>query len=128
MVNDEVIAITFFIIYMTLGAIHDKLFIKSKNLAFKKKYFITGTVILSGFFASFTTYIVFMKIHGDFYIWLFFILVLSLITYLNIRNTKFCESCGSTIRKVFPFERNNYCEICGNKLCDNDEDDGGEKE
>jgi hypothetical protein len=36
-----------------------------------------------------------------------------LITWLNIRNTHFCVSCGRTVYHYWPFSRMSYCSRCG---------------
>ena len=40
----------------------------------------------------------------------------ALITYLNIRNTRYCESCGRRVRSLSWFTRSAHCPYCGNKL------------
>jgi hypothetical protein len=49
---------------------------------------------------------------------LFFGAFIALITYLNIRNTTFCDVCGKTVYNHMWFSRIEYCAKCGAKLPD----------
>ncbi len=40
----------------------------------------------------------------------------ALISFLNIRSIKFCDSCGRTINSQNPFSPAEYCQKCGAKL------------
>ena len=42
--------------------------------------------------------------------------IIALITYLNIRNTVFCDACGKTTYNHAWFERAEYCAKCGARL------------
>jgi hypothetical protein len=47
----------------------------------------------------------------------YFVLIpLGLIIYLTIKNTKFCDWCGHTIRLNLPFRRKGLCPRCGSDV------------
>lgn len=40
----------------------------------------------------------------------------ALISYINIRNTKFCDSCGETVHNIMWFSKIEFCARCGAKI------------
>lgn len=42
--------------------------------------------------------------------------IVALISWLNIRQTRFCDACGRTVVTMFPGQRPRYCHQCGAAL------------
>ena len=42
--------------------------------------------------------------------------MIALISYLNIRMTNFCDSCGAMLVSHNPFSKPAFCSKCGNRL------------
>ena len=115
--NRDFIVPIIFIFCLALGITGSILFYFNKNVHFKKKYF-RGYVILAG-----VLYTLFLGISAP--SWqavLFFILpAVSLIAFLNIKYTIFCDNCGRTVydNPWFSnpwFSKVKYCAKCGAKL------------
>jgi len=83
----------------------------SKNIELKKRWFpifmVGGGVLFVGFV---------LLLSGQPMFLIIVIPGVTLITYLNIRNTKFCESCGRTVYNHMWFSKIEYCAKCGAKL------------
>ena len=101
----------FFVVWIALGVAGFFLFYVSRNVQFKKKYF-PWYVILAG--VLFVFYALGMGLPSE--MLYFMVPVVVLITFLNIRSTKFCDNCGRTIFKQTWFTRVEYCAKCGAKL------------
>jgi hypothetical protein len=48
----------------------------------------------------------------------FFGPMVTLITYFNIRNMKFCDACGATLIRGMWLPKMEYCSKCGARLAD----------
>lgn len=103
----------FFVVWITLGIAGFFLFYVSKNVQFKKKYFPWYAVLAGVLFISF------VSVTG-FPLQIMFIMLpaVALITFLNIKSTKFCDNCGKTIINHMFFTKVEYCAKCGAKLND----------
>ena len=98
-------------LWVTLGIVGFFLFFFSKNVEFKKKYY-PWYVISAGVLFALLMLMTGMPIFPL----VIFLPVIALITYLNLRNIKFCDSCGKTIVNRAWFSKVNYCSNCGAKL------------
>jgi hypothetical protein len=114
--NRELFISTIFIFWIALGIIGTILFYFSKNVQFKKKYF-RWYIILIGVLFTF-----WIGVSEPWLVVLFFILpAVSLISFLNIKYTIFCDNCGRTVYNnpwlSNPwFSKVEYCAKCGAKL------------
>jgi hypothetical protein len=109
--NRDITFPIFFIFWIALGIAGSILFYFNKNVQFKKKYF-RWYVILAG-----VLFTLFAGMGAPWQVVLFFILpAVSLITFLNIRNTTFCDNCGRTVFNNTWFSKAEYCAKCGAKL------------
>ena len=101
----------FFVVWVALGVAGFFLFYVSKNARFKKKYFpwyaiLAGVVFISfGLMIGFPSEMLYLMVPA-----------VALITFLNIKSTKFCENCGRTIINQMWFTKVEYCAKCGAKL------------
>lgn len=107
---DEIFPI-FFGTWVVLGIISFAIFFIGKNAQLKRKLwppFVIGTGVL------FIGFICAMGFGGQ----ALYIMVpaVVLITFLNLRSTKFCDSCGKTIINQNFLVRPEFCSKCGAKL------------
>ncbi len=113
---DEIREIIFVILmglFVAFGLAGSIVFLVSKNAAFKKKYF-PWYVISIGVIFGLSIIVTGM----DFVGLIVFLPAIALITFMNLRMTKFCDSCGKTIINRALFSKVNYCSNCGAKLND----------
>lgn len=97
--------------WIVLGAASVWMNVFDKDVARKKRLltpFIVGTGVL---FAGFT-----LMISGSLRLQLFLAPAVALITWLNLRMIKVCESCGSTVFNNVWFSKMEYCSKCGAKI------------
>ena len=100
-------------LFVMLGLIGSIVFFMSKNVIFKKRYFpwyVISIGILFGL-SIIMTGIGFIGL-------IVFLPAIALITFMNLRMTKFCDSCGKTIINRAMFSKVNFCSNCGAKLND----------
>lgn len=98
--------------WIVLTALGFFLFYRNKDVTFKRKYFPWFTAFVGILFLMF---LVLMEFPRE----AFFLMVpaITIITFLNIRGTCFCSSCGSTVfSNGLGFSRTNYCPTCGASL------------
>ena len=98
--------------WLVLGALGFYFFYLNKDAAFKRKYFPWFMVFIGVLF------LVFMSLMG-LPLQAYFLMVpaVGLITFLNIRGTRFCSSCGRTIfPQGLPWSRPEFCSSCGAKI------------
>ena len=101
----------FFVVWISLGFAGFFLFYLSKDVTFKKRYF-PWYLVLTGFL-----FIVFGLSMGlPLTIMYIMVPAVALITFLNIRSTKFCDACGRTIIDQNWFSKVEFCSKCGAKL------------
>jgi hypothetical protein len=62
----------------------------------------------------FLTFVALMDFPRPFF--LFLIPAVALMTFLNLRNTKFCDACGKTLINQNPFSPPAFCSKCGAAL------------
>jgi hypothetical protein len=106
-----VVVVFFFTVWFVLGLTGLALFHFNKDVKFKKKYFRWYLISAGAIF--FTFLLTFGPPVG---VVLFFGAALVLITYVNIKNTLFCDSCAKTIYNRMWFSKISYCARCGAKL------------
>ena len=101
--------------WIVLGIIAMFVFALGKNAPLKKKWFPRFIILVGILFVSFTGTM--MVIQSRSFGSLPFVAVMipfvALISYLNLRCTKFCDNCGATIIDHNPFSRMRFCLKCG---------------
>lgn len=113
---DEVREIVFVIImglFVALGIAGSIIFLVGKNVPFKKKYFPWYVISIGVLFA-----LSIIVTGMDFIPLIIFIAIIALITYINLRAIKFCNSCGKTIINQTWYSKVSFCSNCGAKLND----------
>jgi hypothetical protein len=99
----------FIICWIILGIVGSAFFYGSKNTALKQKVWplwILFIGVLFVFFASYT--------QGHFSY--FAVIPILLISYLNIKNQKFCPVCGKSQYNRNLFQKQKFCSNCGTPL------------
>ena len=102
---------TFFIIIWITFLVSGLFFWLNKNAALKRKlfpYFVLGAGLVMVAFISLSKIphqVLFVAIP-----------IIVLISFLNIKSVKFCDSCGRTVHSQNPFSPAEYCQKCGAKL------------
>src|SRR2546421_10768874 len=98
----------FFAVWIVLGLGSAGFFFGSRNAKLKKQvfpWFVWGVGAL---------FIIFLLlITGQPFMLAFVVPAVVLISYLNIRMTRFCESCGATVINHAWFRKARYCSHCG---------------
>jgi len=103
----------FFVVWLALGLAGFFLFYVNKNVQFKRRYFpwyviLGGVLFISfGWVMRFSLQMLFLMVPA-----------VALITFLNIKSTKFCDGCGRTIINQMWFTKVEHCAKCGAKLND----------
>ena len=109
--NPEEIFLIFFGTWVVLGLVSFLIFFVGKNAELKRKLW-PPFVIGAG--ALFIFFVYMMSFGGE--ILLIMIPAVIVITFLNLRATKFCDSCGKTIINQNFFVKPEFCSKCGSKL------------
>lgn len=102
----------FWFFWMILGVSSLIFFHFYKNAKVKRVIHLVLTIFASIAFGMFFFYK--MNFRLDWFIFLFFCGG-AFITFLNIRNTKFCNNCGKTIYRRALFSKIESCPKCGEK-------------
>jgi len=97
--------------WIVLGIISFIIFFFGKDAVLKRKLWTPFVILASVLFIGFA---MLMGFHGQ--EMFFMIPFVILITYLNIKCTKFCDSCGKTIINQNFFVKPEFCTKCGSKL------------
>ncbi len=109
--NPDEIFPMFFGTWVVLGIISFIIFFVSKDAQLKRKLWKTFVIGTGALFIGF----VYLMGFGDeaFYI---MVPAVILISFLNIRVTKFCDACGKTIINQNFLGKPEFCSKCGEKL------------
>ena len=102
-------------VWIVLGIGSTAFFFLNNNAALKRKVhppFVIGVGIL------FLAFVVLMGMARDAFFYCIFVPGIVLITLMNLRNTKFCDTCGKTLINQNPFVRPRFCSKCGASLED----------
>ena len=120
--NDEtltllgnILTVCFVGTFIVLGVVGFFVFTFGKDVAFKKKWFPRSVILAGVLFVLFSNTV--MVIHSRSFSILAILIIeipfVALISYLNIRATKFCDNCGATAVNHNPFSRMRFCSKCG---------------
>jgi hypothetical protein len=99
------------VLWVALVAAGIYLFYVSKDVRFKRRY-LPRYIVLIGALCIYST------VRAGFPLEMMYFIVpaVALVTFLNIRALKFCDSCGRTIVNRTVFTETEYCPKCGAKL------------
>jgi hypothetical protein len=102
----------FFAVWVVLGLSSGAFFHFSKNAELKRRVWAPVVVGAGLLFLAFSWALVSPSAGSS----VFIVAVVALITGLNIRGTKFCDSCGKMVHSPNPFSLTKFCPKCGAKL------------
>lgn len=101
----------FMAVWIGLGVVSWIFFSRSRDAALKRRVLRWGHIAASILFTGFV-----VLITGESWFLLVLVPAVALITFLNIRLTKFCGSCGATLYNANWFVRLRFCQRCGKPL------------
>jgi hypothetical protein len=110
MEHDEIFSI-FFGIWVVLGIISIAIFFIGKNVQLKRKLFAPFVIGVGVLFIAF----IYATSSGGRILYIM-VPAVALITFINLRSTNFCDSCGRTIISQDLFSKPEFCSKCGDKL------------
>jgi hypothetical protein len=105
------LVLVFFTVWIALGLGGVIFFFRSKNAKLKKRVFPWYVGGAGTLFARFV-----VLLTGEPALLFLIVPAVLLISYGNIRTTKFCESCGTTLLHQGWFTKARYCSYCGAPL------------
>jgi hypothetical protein len=108
---NPLLVMLFFVVWVS-AAIFQFSFFNKQSAAFKRKYF--PRVIIIGGFVFLVFMLALFKWH--FQMLVVFLPAIALISYGNLKITRFCDKCGRTVRNADWFSKMDYCPKCGSKL------------
>lgn len=116
--NDQIQRVfpIFFGVWIVLGLISAGFFFFNNNAALKRKVFPPFVIGVGVLFLAFVALMGFPA-------GMFFIIVpaIVLITFLNLRSTRFCNACGKTLINQNFLSAPKFCSKCGAALDDGNE-------
>lgn len=110
MEHDEAFSI-FLGAWLVLGVISIAIFFIGKNVQLKRRLFAPSVISVRVLFIVFT----YAAGSGGRILYVM-VPAVALITFLNLRSTNFCDSCGRTIISQDLFSKPEFCSKCGEKL------------
>jgi hypothetical protein len=102
----------FFAFWIVLGVSSFLFFQLNRDSKLKKRvlpFFVVGVGVIFGTFAAWMS-------NWQPFVLAFFIPMVALITFLNLRTIKFCPSCGRTLYRQPVFAKASFCSHCGSSL------------
>jgi hypothetical protein len=100
--------------WIVLGILSFYLFFIRNDYEFKIKYYKYFIILVGLLFIGFVS-----VMGAPFQVYLMMVPAVILISFLNIKFTQFCKSCGKTIINTMPFTKIKFCPKCGKELIDN---------
>ncbi len=101
----------FFVGWVLLAAAGFYLFSVNRDAALKRRFFPWFTLLVGILFVLYV-----IRLGFSLPTLLFIIPAAALITFFNLRGTKFCDVCGSTVRRNTPFSKIEVCPKCGARM------------
>ena len=115
---ESIVTACFFGTWIVLGIDGFFLFYLGKDVAFKRKWFPRYVILAGVLFVVFATSIMAFSANSLEILGMlaFIILITSIISYLNIKMTRFCDKCGATLVNQNWFVAMKFCPKCGAEL------------
>ena len=113
----------FFGTWIVLGIVSFVVFFLGKDTALKRKWFPRFIVLAGVLFVIFSTTIMVLGSQSWWSLGILLVVVpaVAVISYLNIKMTKFCDKCGATLINSNWFSPMRFCSKCGAVLDDKPE-------
>ena len=99
----------FFVTWVTVGVALAAFFHFSRNARLKRRVWPIAVIGTGTLFVAFVFALEKLNVEAMFFV----VAVVALISFLNIRSAKFCESCGRTVVSSNPFSPARFCSKCG---------------
>jgi hypothetical protein len=96
-----------FFVFVVLAGTGSFFFILSRNAPLKRRLWPAWMVLVALGFLAFAWGIAGPAMP------LILLVPIALITFLNLRNMRFCDACGRTVFNAGPFSRAKFCPACG---------------
>lgn len=98
-------------VWVVLGIFSYGVFFVGKNAALKRKYWPPFVIVTGALFIAFAYSMGFGG--SSLYV---MVPAVALISFLNIRNTRFCDACGQTVVSQNFLVKQEFCSKCGANL------------
>jgi hypothetical protein len=108
----------FFGTWIVLGISGFIVFYLRRDVAFKRKWFPRYVILAGGLFVFFSSTLMVLQSRWFSALGMLVVVVpmVVLITYLNIKFTRFCDKCGATVYDHNWFSPMKFCSKCGAEL------------
>jgi hypothetical protein len=106
--GDPALFSAFMFVWVGMGFVGFFVFYRSRNAALKERWhrsFVLGSAVVFAVWALLTGLPASML--------LFLVPALALVSWLNLRNTRFCHACGRTVVTAEFWLRPGFCPHCG---------------
>jgi len=110
---DKVVPIIFAGTWIVLITLSFYLFNIRNDYKFKVKYFKYFTIILGVMFIGYAA-----AMGAPRQVYFMIVPAVALMTFMNLKFTRFCRNCGKTIINYMPFTSIEFCPKCGSRLKD----------
>jgi len=113
-----IVTACFFGTWIVLGIAGFFLFYRGRDTDFKRKWFPRFVVLVGILFVGFATTLFYLPTRSTESLRMLFFVVPAtcVISWLNIKFTRFCDSCGHMIHNHNWFSPMNFCPKCGAEL------------
>jgi hypothetical protein len=105
--------VAFMVVWVLLGLVSFLFFHFNRNASLKRRVWPAFIVAVGVIFGGFVYYTMGRQQPQVLYL---MVPALILISFLNIRMTRFCDSCGKTLHRQPLFSRTQFCPHCGAEL------------
>lgn len=115
---EQFLFIAFILVFIPLGLLGAYFFHFNRDAAFKKKWFPPYVILVGVVFGSYVaaTTLISAKAGQGWFPLFIFMPGIAAISYLNIKLTHFCTSCGKTHLHQSLFSKAKNCPYCGGKF------------
>lgn len=103
----------FIAVWVVLGVASAAFFFLNHDAALKRKVHPPFVIFVG---VLFLVFVALMGFAHDAFFYVVMVPGVAVISYLNIRNTRFCTTCGKTLYTQNPFTRPHFCTQCGTNL------------
>ena len=104
--------VPFMVVWVALGISSGLFFYFSRNTALKRRIFPPFVIFIGIIFGCFVAYMS----RGHWQVLFVTVPIIALISFLNIRKTRFCDACGRTLYQQPICSPSQYCPRCGAPL------------
>jgi hypothetical protein len=113
-----IVTVCFFVTWIVLGISGFIVFYLRRDVAVKRKWFPRYAIlagVLFVFFSS-TLWVLESRSYSELGVFVVVVPMVVIITYMNIKFTRFCDKCGATVFDYYWFSPMKFCSKCGVEL------------